>query len=289
MDRLSYEMSRRKTELRRRTLAALRATWGATVAGPSEEDAAAFVAQWRTTHEAANASMAELVAAYLSAWSVAHGLESTFTLDPSDYINPRPVDYGEVLRRPTVEMRTALSRGAELADALNQAYGRAESIVATDLQQVHRVASRDGMAQQDGIVGYRRVLVGATNCGLCMIASTETYHKARLNPIHPGCDCSIAPITDAAQLARDLPRLSQAKRIIREQGIQYTDRVGLSNLQIDTDLLDDIDEVPHGELGPILSVRRHRDTVPDWVRKDRGRSPKGWVPKVVDGRFVDDR
>lgn len=136
----------------------------------------------------------------------------------------RGVEPAEVYRRPGVTVWTALSRGAALADAVDQGLTRATNLAMTDLQ-----LARTRTVQSVGVTRFKRTLSGLENCDLCSLASQNVYYRGDLMPIHAGCDCGIVPVTFASTT---------------------TPAEGLAVHQ-------------HGELGPVLTVEGQHFTGPD--------------------------
>lgn len=64
---------------------------------------------------------------------------------------------------------------------------RAETIGLTDLQLAANHTARDILSADQSVVGYRRVLTGAENCGMCVVAATRLYFTRNLMPMHPNC------------------------------------------------------------------------------------------------------
>lgn len=139
-------------------------------------------------------AMAALTSAYMAGF---HRAVTGAATPPPVAITPGALRDGvtpdEIYRRPFVTAYTALSRGADIETAQRMGRNRLESLIATDLQLAKTHQSQASMTAL-GISGYRRVLVGNKNCGLCVLASTRRYHVSTLMPIHPGCDCAVAPI-----------------------------------------------------------------------------------------------
>lgn len=106
----------------------------------------------------------------------------------------RGVPAAEVYRRPFVTLWTDLAGGKPFDAAWAAAGRRLDTLVATDLQLATTHTARTVLEQQQQVVGYRRVLTGDHHCGLCILASTQRYHVADLMPIHPNCQCVVAPI-----------------------------------------------------------------------------------------------
>jgi hypothetical protein len=107
-------------------------------------------------------------------------------------------------------------------------------------------------------VGYRRVLEGAYSCGLCILASTQRYHKQDLMPVHPGCDCSVAPIIGTQDPGRTIN-----DQMVLDVHAAIQDRFGTSEpggrgIRTADDLVDYRDLLithEHGEIGPVLARR----------------------------------
>jgi hypothetical protein len=146
----------------------------------------------------AQQTMADLTSAFLTQQIVTMGGGTTQAVGiPSHLVTGRAlrgVDPAEVLRRPYEQLWTGLSQGKSFEQAVQIGQVRAQSISMTNLQLAKTRAGREVMRHDSRVVGYRRVLTGARSCGLCILASSQRYHKADLMPIHPSCDCAIAPI-----------------------------------------------------------------------------------------------
>jgi len=160
------------------------------------------------------------------------------------------VDTSMVYRRPFVDMRTALSKGKNVSEAIEAGARRANSLASTEVQLARRGAGLKARSANDNIVGYVRTLTGLENCGLCYVASTQRYTRGNLLPIHPGCDCGEMPIygnQDPGQVINDI-RLEAAHENV-QQRFGISDRGGR---EIDYRKIQ-IQE--HGEMGPVLTVR----------------------------------
>lgn len=175
----------------------------------------------------------------------------------------RGVDPAEVYRRPAVQMRTDLSKGVAFPDALKGSITRLVGLVVTDMQLASRAQSHQVM-QQRGVAGYRRVLVGPGDCALCVIASTQRYHRSNLLPIHPGCNCSTAPLDAGEPVPQVLD--SALLNATHQQVAEFagTSDAGARDLgngkktsagKPVSDYTDLIITHQHGELGPVLAWR----------------------------------
>lgn len=278
-DRTTTAFQSAKQDIRLRALAAGLTLWDQLVNGPDDTTADRWVDTWAPQRTAGSWSVAALTDAYVDSFLEAHGVTPVGGIDPDDIVaQVRPgVPDEDLAMRPLKQVRLALAEGSDLGGALRRGRQRLESIEATDIQQSFRIAYRDRIAQEPQIRSYRRVLHGSENCALCVVASAQRYRSSKLMPIHPGCDCGVEPLvgpTDRGPTI-DRDRLDQVKQLLDEQGISYGDRAQLANTKIRINLssVDDLTEVPHGELGPILAVKQHRNTdlgdLPSWVRRSR--------------------
>jgi hypothetical protein len=164
----------------------------------------------------------------------------------------------EVYARPIRTVWQALADGKDLQEALAAARLRLWQITTTDLQLAKTHAARQVLAGDHRVVGYRRVLKGSQSCGLCLVASTQRYHRAQLLPIHPGCDCGVAPIVgdhDPGQVLNS-GLLEQAHAAI-------ADRFGVSDASArNPDYRDFLVTHEHGEIGPVLARKGDAFTGP---------------------------
>lgn len=133
--------------------------------------------------------------------------------------------------------------------AIQSGLDRAVQSALTDVQLAKTHTAQQVLSQDKQVVGYRRILEGAYSCGLCVIASTQRYHRGDLLPIHPACDCACAPIygeSDPGQTI-DLDAYFAAHQAAK-------DVFGKSNSRA-TDYNRLLITHAHGELGPVLAVR----------------------------------
>ncbi|MEV0608118.1 hypothetical protein AB0I61_17305 [Polymorphospora rubra] len=251
-----------------------------------EEDIPRYLAQVLPLVNGSLAAMASLTDAYLAALLTDMlGVPVTAALLPAAY--PRPgVTPAEVYRRPFVTVWTALSRDVPVTQAVESGRARAVQTAVTDLQLAKRDASQARLAGDDRVVGYRRVLTGSKSCAMCALAATQRYHRSRLMPIHPGCNCAVAPLVAATDPGQ---RINAA--VVRD-GAAFEDRGlesrGLTRGELDevtdTNALHDaiatrfgaevanrrglgyrdlVAEHEHGELGPLMTRQGDHFTGPD--------------------------
>lgn len=167
----------------------------------------------------------------------------------------RGVPPAEVYQRPFVTTWTALSNGQSLDAAVRQGGERLRSVASTDLQLAKTHSASAAMQRIPGVTGYRRV-PDATACALCLIASTQRYHKADLLPIHPGCGCDVEPLVGNEPEGQVIDRelLNRIHAAVREKfGTQNfsAGEIGGTGLMY----RDLIITHHHGEIGPVLAVR----------------------------------
>lgn len=165
----------------------------------------------------------------------------------------------EVYTRPFKSFWLTLQRGGSIDDALSSGVSRIQELTNTDVERVSDIARVEKFANENRIVGTRRVLVGAVNCALCIVASTQLYHKKELKPIHPRCDCSSAPVLSfesGGENILDQDLLDQIHRDI-ENKFGTSDRSGRS---IDYRKILSVHQ--HGEIGPMLTWRGDTFTGP---------------------------
>lgn len=162
----------------------------------------------------------------------------------------RGVAPAEVYARPFVALRTAITEGRSLTEAVRIASNRLREIAEGDMQQTFAHASREAMQRlpaESRPRYWRRVLQGPDNCALCIVAASNRYTVEDLNPIHPGCDCDVEPVfgRDEYQAADD-ERLRQVHQAVQE----LTGRASAGGRSVDYRKLI---VQQHGELGPMLA------------------------------------
>ncbi|WP_328721741.1 hypothetical protein OHT52_21120 [Streptomyces sp. NBC_00247] len=223
-----------------------------------DSDAAVFIERVLPVVLGVQAQMGQITDAYLTAM-IADMMGGAAA--PAGAALPealRGVDPATVYHRPFVQMRTALARGHDYVDALAQGRTRLLSITETDLQLARTHAARQSMGR-GGVKFFRRELRGTKNCALCVIASTQRYRVENLMPIHPGCHCRPEPLPgdrDPGPVIDEALLQEAHDAIARDLG--ESDRGGRA-----PDYRQVIITREHGEIGPLLAVRRQNFTGPD--------------------------
>lgn len=251
--RIQEILARALKGVRLHTLAAVQAAWRQ-LDMYYKVDTDAFAATVAPIIGGGQRATAALMETYLAAYAGQYTNEPVPTVDLND-VTGAAVRGGTppiaVYERAGKEVAKYLALGHPLDDAIEAGLRRAQNMAATDLQLAKTHTARGLFGRMPGVVGYRRVLTGAYSCGLCVVASTQRYHRANLMPIHPGCDCMVLPIIgshDPGQVL-DEQTLDSAHQSIRDQfgEIDYGGRAPDYRKVLVTH--------EHGELGPVLGVR----------------------------------
>lgn len=221
--------------------------------------AAKFIAQTAPLIAGAQLQVAQLTAAYLAA--VTGGqlgrTVPAVPVRPADVANLRGVAPSVLYQRPFTQVYTELSRGVPIDTAVDRGRIRLVDLATTDVQLAKTHTARRALAAEPAIAGYRRVLVGEENCGLCVVASTQLYHREELLPIHPGCDCSVEPVHgEHTGQVLDKDVLAAAHAAIAERFGKF-DAGGRA-----PDYRKVILVRQHGEIGPVLTVKGQEFTGP---------------------------
>ncbi|EST22755.1 hypothetical protein [Streptomyces niveus] len=224
-----------------------------------DADAALFIERVLPVVLATQQQMGQLTDAYLTSMiaDMLGGAAAPAGVQLAEALRGTPPE--EVYRRPFVTAYTALSRGADYVDAIGQARTRLLSITETDLQLARTHAARQSMQRGGARFFRRRLNKTSGTCALCVIASTQRYRVAELMPIHPGCHCKPEPLPgnrDPGQIIDE--RLLEDAHDAIAKGVGSSDRGGRT-----PDYRDVIITREHGEIGPLLAVRRDHFTGPD--------------------------
>jgi len=204
--------------------------------------------------------IAALTDAYMAAVATASGVSQRPAGVPPREVTGRAlrgIEPREVYGRAGPTVWTALSNGHGITAAAGMGLDRLLSTLMTDLQLTKTRTAQWRSSRDDSVAGYRRVLTGNENCGLCTLASTQRYNRGDLMPIHPGCDCDVAEIrgdVDPGQVI-DPDRLEDLHRRVQDD-FGMSDRGGREIDYRDVLVRD------HGEYGPTLTWRGQEFTGP---------------------------
>lgn len=215
-----------------------------------DEDMARFVAAVAPVVLAGRRQVSALTDAYLSQKVAAARGKRVRPSGPVDTDNLRGVPVDEVYQRPFITVRTKIAEGLALDAAVSAGLARTSDLVLADLQLAKTHTTRH-VYRSSGVKRYIRVLVGAENCGLCYVASTQTYSTDDLMPIHPGCNCDTDIAPDDFDGTEQLAQTHEAMET----------RFGVSDASArGPDYRKALLVREHGELGPVLTVKSHRFT-----------------------------
>ncbi|MYR43056.1 hypothetical protein [Streptomyces sp. SID5910] len=230
-----------------------------------DEDADRFRRQTLPVILAGERQVASLTASYLEQLYKdvdARGPRVSLDLDEVTGTALRGVDPGTVYDRPFKELRAALGDDVALDEAVNRGAHRLETLVKTDLQLARTHTVREVSADMPRFTYTVRELQGEYDCALCIIASTQRYHKRNLAPIHPGCDCLVKTVTadyDPGQVI-DEDTLERLHDLV-EEAVGKADRGGRA-----VDYRKILVANDHGEMGPVLGFKGQRFTGPDDIK-----------------------
>lgn len=174
----------------------------------------------------------------------------------------RGVEPRETYRRPGVQVWTSLSQGRTFDQAVQDGLRRAVSVTMTDLQLAKTHTARKVFSNDDRVVGHRRTLSGSENCGICRLAATQRYHRKDLQPIHPGCDCGVAPIYGDSDPGHVIDREGVAN--IHDAVAERFGESAADGREIDYKKLVLVEN--HGEIGPVLTVKGQHFDGPSDIR-----------------------
>lgn len=168
----------------------------------------------------------------------------------AEILNSRGVPTRQLVVRSAIAVRMALSEGKPFPEAKAKGLTRMLSVTGTQLQ-LAKTTQAQASLKASGATYYRRVLSGSENCKLCVLAATQRYRNINKAAVHPGCDCGVEELpagTNPRQVI-DQKLLDSVNELVDEDGNELDPR-------------DLITIHEHGELGPVLTWRKHEFTGP---------------------------
>lgn len=208
----------------------------------------------QASRETAVTTQAAMIAAQLQV----SGVDSNYTVPVADIANElrngAPLE--QIYTRPFEELWRLLGQGKPFDLAVDEASQRARQLVETDIQLSRTHSAKDFFSHEPRVRGFKRVPTGVYTCALCLVASTQRYRSFDLLPIHPGCDCSVAPIISSG----DVPQVVDADFLEQiHSAVQSTFGMSARDArQVDYRKILVVHE--HGELGPILAKQGNHFT-----------------------------
>jgi hypothetical protein len=214
-------------------------------------DIANLVARLVPMVQAGQLQLANLTSVYLAQQAtLLRGIPyAPARVDRAAMADIRGVPDREVFRRPAVTMYTELKAGKNMGEAVQAGAARLVSITGTHLQLAKTTQAQKSF-EASGATFFRRVLSGSENCKICVLAATQRYRVAIKPAVHPGCDCGVAELHPKENPGKtiDPALLSAVTELESKDG------------KLDPRDLITIHE--HGELGPVLTWRKHAFTGP---------------------------
>lgn len=241
-----------------------------------------FIHQVLPVVAGAQTSMASLTAANLAA-QLSIALDTTFQPAVVDVrkvtgaaarggVDPADV-YGRPFHLVWRQLDELPREPGSIEKAIAAGEARAVELALDDVQLAKQQTALQVIGHDDRVVGYRRVLEGAYSCGLCIVASTQRYHKQDLLAIHGGCDCSVAAIYGTADPGRIIEAVANVNgrltpiaelpdvhdRIEQRFGASSSSARNIPGARDAHGRILQYRDVlithHHGELGPVLRVR----------------------------------
>lgn len=263
-----------------------------------------FVAQAVPAVLGAQRQMAALTAAFLAAQqsSVTGAPFRPVSVDPARVTGAAvrngadPVEvYGRPFHLVWRQLADLPREPGAIEQAIQSGIDRATQTALTDLQLTKTHTSRQVIGQDRYAIGWRRMLEGPHSCGLCIVASTNTYHKRDLMPMHPACDCVPVPVYVDSDIADRANR-----RLLGDVHQAIADRFGASDYAArmipgakdgkgnPVSYRDVLITHEHGELGPVLSVKGQPFAGPKGrapAKRSRNR-PAGRTPAQIQSELA---
>ena len=159
----------------------------------------------------------------------------------------RGAETADVYQRPIREIRYLVSTDIPLAEAVQEATDRLETLARTDLQIARTAASQQVLyAADERVTGYRRIIhperSESGTCGLCVAAADRVYSKRELLPLHDRCVCTVIPVIGQQDPGSQLNEADLAAIYAAAGG--STSSAALKRVRFEI--------TENGELGPVI-------------------------------------
>ncbi|MFI1580023.1 hypothetical protein [Embleya sp. NPDC020630] len=158
---------------------------------------------------AAQVAMARTAQQYVAACMAGGGVPSVpvATLNPAGFAgiasDGRPL--GSLLFIPAITVAQRRAAGASDEEAMAAGLIQMARIVETQIADVDRSSTQVAMGVERQGLHYARV-VHLPACARCIILAGQSYSTTEGFERHPGCDCTIMPVTDEQWAQMDGPR-----------------------------------------------------------------------------------
>lgn len=134
-------------------------------------------------------------------------------------------------QRPFVTVWTALGAGSLYTDAVDSGLARALEMARFDIQGAMRATAQAVQEADPAVIGFERTADGDA-CAFCLEVDGAFVRSADAMSLHPGCGCSLSPVTAET-------------RGVRKQTERANPNVAIHQ---------------HGEMGPVLTAADHNFT-----------------------------
>lgn len=197
----------------------------------------AVVAAWRSDAPLSDivqlvlAAQRTMVAATDAGLSLAAGVTTGTATTPIG-IDPDPL-IGVRARHGTT-LETVYSRPAKVVreSGFDRGLAYLRGAIAMDARLAHRNAAWAHNMADRRVAHWRRRTRSVAPCGLCIVASMQTYRRGDLQPLHEHCQCTVVEVYTSEPVPQGVYRDDEALRAVYEAA-GSTDRRSLTNVRFD--------------------------------------------------------
>lgn len=164
----------------------------------------------------------QLTAGFLSAFETLErgGPVRPVAIDPSEFVGKTygGADLGEWVDKPKIDALAQIKAGRPVPEAAANALDKAVMDAGLHTYAAQRGALSSAMQSRQGVIGYRRVVVGET-CGGCLAAAkNDVLMPTEQFATHPNCDCVAEPVLgDVSDRYKHPSGLEQYERLTSTQ------------------------------------------------------------------------
>lgn len=137
----------------------------------------------------------------------------------SSDLKPNPAAYagstaagaplGALLGRYGPAYRALVGRGLSTNEAAARIRQQVQRDTSNEVEQANYNALYTGTLGARSVKGYKRILIGATNCSRCVVLAGGRYYTEGFQR-HPQCDCQHVPVSAAVDASTDFNDSAQA-------------------------------------------------------------------------------
>lgn len=136
--------------------------------------------------------------------------------------------------RPMITARAALAAGVVFAAALAKGQAVAAMTAHTDVALAQRWAARHALADDERVIGTRRV-PGWSSCTMCAGNADRVYRVLELLPIHSACRCTVSAVVagrDPAGRRNEVTARAAAKPPAERVEIDHSTEIAPSLVEV---------------------------------------------------------